>query len=63
MFNLIVNDEDKSYVTAIPAPCGIGKTMTIKALINYSVINSNNAARYKQAVGLVIITDQLKRWE
>lgn len=63
MFNLIVNDEDKSRVTVIPAPCGIGKTMTIKALINYCVINNVNTWRYKNAVGLVIITDQLKRLE
>ena len=63
MFNLIINDEDDSKVTVIPAPCGIGKTMAIKALVNYCVVNNLDKWRFSNSVGLVIITDQLKRLE
>ena len=61
MFNLIINDEDTSKITTISAPCGIGKSTTIKALVNYCAIGSNNKWRDSQAIGLVIVTDQLER--
>ncbi|MCL1806770.1 MAG: hypothetical protein FWG31_03605 [Oscillospiraceae bacterium] len=60
-FQMLVNDRDTSIITVFPARCGVGKSTAIKAMINYCVKHDNLKYRYKESVGLVIITDQLKR--
>lgn len=61
VFNLVMNNADTSHVTAIAARCGIGKSKIIQSLISYCTQNINFDFRYRDCIGMVIVTDSLER--
>jgi hypothetical protein len=60
-YEILANDTDTSHITVFPARCGVGKSLAVKALINFAVRQNTMVDWIKDMVGLVIITDQLNR--
>lgn len=63
MISLITNDVDTNYLTVIPARCGISKSIFIQSLISYFTRYDSYDYRSKESIGIVIVTDMLKRLE
>lgn len=61
MFRLICSDIDTSKVTVIPGRPGISKTTIIQSLASYFCFHDNFCYRGSSAIGLIIVTDRLKR--
>lgn len=58
MFKLVSTDRDTRKITCIPARCGTGKSVFTNTYIRYLVDRNNNN---DVPVGLVVITDSLRR--
>lgn len=61
MFHLIAEDTDTEKITVIPARCGIGKSITVAALISYFCLDDAYLYREQNSVGLIVVTDNLER--
>lgn len=61
LYELITHDRDSSTVTVSNGRCGLGKSTFVKSLINYYLMDDNDRFRGKDATGLVIVTDMIKR--
>lgn len=56
----ITNNTDTSKVTVFTGRCGIGKSSTIKAFMNYITYDSQFAPR-ASPTGLIVVTDSIER--
>lgn len=61
LYELITHDKDTSTVTVSNGRCGLGKSTFVKSLINYYLVNDDGRFRGKAAIGMVIVTDMIRR--
>lgn len=59
-FEQITTNTDTSKITVFSPRCGIGKSTTIKAIINYFALDIFHKKR-EDCIGMVIVTDSIKR--
>ena len=61
-FELVMYNHDTQKVSCLAGRCGIGKSTFIKALIHYCM-STDLYGNKKEPVGLVVITDSIRRIE